>query len=136
MNGIAGEFGMEGITVVQIQVIFKVPRQLGHYPHPLVYVEFFFGSQVLTANTKMYQVHHAYRGGHKKAAVIQLDCIQSGCHLIPKFGTEIDSTWTSENIWEKCDNFYVNTYLTPHFFQVLLEPSVLDEPLASTILIT
>lgn len=128
MNGTAGKFGMEGITVVQIWVIFKVPKQLSHYPHPLIYVEFFSGSQVLAANTKMYQVHCAYWCGCKKAAVIWLDHIQSGYHLIPKFGTEIDSIWTSQNIWEKCNNFYVNTYLSPHFFQVLLEPSVLDEP--------
>lgn len=122
---------MDGITVVQIRVIFKLPRQLGLYPHPLAYVEFFSGSRVLAANTRMYQVHRAYRSGQKKAAVIQLDCIQSGCHLIPKFRASIDSTWTADNIWEKCDNFFVNTYLSLHFFQVLSEPYLPDlEPQA------
>lgn len=60
MNGMVGEIGMEGITVVQIRLIFKIPRQLGNYLEPLIYVEFFSGTQVFTANMRMYQVHHAY----------------------------------------------------------------------------
>lgn len=65
MNGKAREIGMEGITVIQIQIIFKIPIQLGNFLHPLVYVEFFSGTQVLTTNTRMYQVHWAYRGSKK-----------------------------------------------------------------------
>ena len=116
---------MEGISVVQVCVIFVLPVKY-EYRQPLAYIEFFTGTHVLSAHSQMYQVRHAYQAQERKAAVIKLDCIRSGCHLIPKFGLEIDNTWTATNVLEKCNNFYVNTYLSPYFFQVLSVPASLE----------
>jgi hypothetical protein len=147
MQGDAGPFGMEGIenfslsrhmlillrfkgiTVVQIRVIFKLPREFGPYPHPLAYVEYFTGSRVLAASVRMYQVRRSINAGCHKAGIIRLDSIRSACHLYPKFGLNRNTSWTAENVLEKCPKFFVSPYLSHYFFQALsvpLLPSVND----------
>ena len=83
-------------------------------------------THVLSAHSQMYQVQCAYRAQEEKAAIIRLDRIQSGCHLIPKFGLEMDNSWTATNVLEKCNSFFVNTFLLPYFFQVLSMPASLE----------
>ena len=125
LEGQGCDISMEGILVVQVRVIFVLPVKY-EYRQPLVYIEFFTGTHVLSAHSRMYQVRRAYRAQERKAAVIRLDCIRSGCHLIPKFGLEIDNSWTATNVLEKCSSFYVNTFLSPYFFQVLSVPASLE----------
>jgi len=33
--------GLQAICITQVCIIFKLPGHLGHYPHPLAYVEWF-----------------------------------------------------------------------------------------------
>ena len=33
--------GLQAIHIMQVRAIFKLPDHLGHYPHPLAYVEWF-----------------------------------------------------------------------------------------------
>jgi Plavaka transposase len=112
-----------GIVVAQLRVIFRIPTYLADYPSPLAYVELFTGTQVLATNVRMYQVHRAHnRDNRRKAVVIRLDRIRSGCMLFPKFGRQIPLTWTRENVLEECGTFYINHYRDMHSFQTLSQP--------------
>ncbi|KIJ24453.1 hypothetical protein M422DRAFT_274764 [Sphaerobolus stellatus SS14] len=51
--------GIEGVEVVQVHIIFKLPPEFGPYPHPLVYVEYFTGCRILAETYGMWVVHRA-----------------------------------------------------------------------------
>ncbi|KIJ31667.1 hypothetical protein M422DRAFT_266567 [Sphaerobolus stellatus SS14] len=121
-EGLAEATGIEGVDVVQIRVIFKLPPEF-EYPHALAYVEYFTGRRILSDTYSMWSVRRAMQEGKRKAGIIRLDTIRSACQLFPRFGHACPSSWTSSNILEVCESFYMSPYLSKYFFNALSVPT-------------
>ncbi|KIJ40973.1 hypothetical protein M422DRAFT_256149 [Sphaerobolus stellatus SS14] len=58
-DGLADVTGIEGVEVVQVRAIFKLPPEFGLYSHPLAYVEYFTGCLILAEAYGMWVVRCA-----------------------------------------------------------------------------
>ncbi|KIJ43605.1 hypothetical protein M422DRAFT_229030 [Sphaerobolus stellatus SS14] len=114
--------GFEGVDVVQVRVIFKVPPEFGNYPHVLAYVEYFTGRRIVSDTYGMWVVRRAMQNNCRKAGIIKVSSIRSAVHLYPQFGRVCNPAWTSENVLEECRTFFVNPYLSQHHFNALSVP--------------
>lgn len=50
------------------------------------------------------------------AAIVPLQTLQRSVHLIPKFGPAKPPEWTSENVMNLCESFYVNSFTDRHTY--------------------
>ncbi|KAG1800202.1 uncharacterized protein HD556DRAFT_1230343, partial [Suillus plorans] len=102
---------LDGVRVAQVRVIFTLPRQFGAYSRALAYVEWFTPLRIPDASSGLHQVSRSTRRLHRNAAVIHVDEIARPCHLIPKMGQFVDRGWTSTNVYELVNDFYLNTFI-------------------------
>ena len=51
--------------------------------------------------------------------VIPLSSISQTCQLIPQFGREVPMEWTSDNVLDKCDTFFLNSFTSKYAYQTL-----------------
>jgi hypothetical protein len=102
---------LDGLRVGQVRVIFNLPPQFGSYLHPLAYVEWFTPLGTKDKVTGMYSVSRSTRLGRRNAQVISATCIVRACHLVGKTGRDIDHSWTTENVLEEANTFWVNRYI-------------------------
>ncbi|EPQ50020.1 hypothetical protein GLOTRDRAFT_51190, partial [Gloeophyllum trabeum ATCC 11539] len=116
---------LQGLQVAQVRLLFKLPEVFrakhrdNHQTTLLAYVEWFMPFSSIDATSKMHTISRSRRGGHRNAEVIAMDRIVGSCHLIPKFGTNVDRHWTSENVLDKCKSFWVNPYIDVATFYAL-----------------
>ncbi|KAJ7760106.1 Zn-finger domain-containing protein [Mycena maculata] len=103
--------GFAGLRPAQIRVIFKLPPQFGSYPHPLAYIEWFTPLNKPDPVSGMFTTHRSTRHQRRNAAVISVEHIVRGCHLMAKSGTQIDRRLTSFNSLDTEAMFYVNPYI-------------------------
>ncbi|KAI0694131.1 hypothetical protein BC835DRAFT_1275020, partial [Cytidiella melzeri] len=114
---------MSGLRVAHVKVIFRL---LSHFntniAQPLAYVEWLTlflscapdspnGLISLTRSTRMHRPH---------AEIIALEWIVCSCHLIPHFNRVKEPHWTSENITELYQMFWVNHYIDFHFYAMFV----------------
>lgn len=100
------------ISVGRVRAIFRVPIEwCALAPHPLAYVEWFTPLNTFNEDLAMFSVKPSTHNHYRAVSLIPVTEIMRSCHLIPQWGKSIDRTWTQENIYEKCDVFYVNPYL-------------------------
>lgn len=92
-------------------MIFALPEEYGTFPHPLAYVEWFTPFRMPVQDLGMYQVSRSTRSGYRRASIIEVDQIERLVHLVPKFGRQVDRTWSVDDVLELCKTFYVNPYL-------------------------
>ncbi|KAJ7775451.1 Zn-finger domain-containing protein [Mycena metata] len=103
--------GVLGLRPAQIRLIFKLPPQFGNYPHPLAYIEWFTPLHQPDPISGMFTTHRSTRNHRRNAAVVSVEQIARGCHLMGKCTAKIDPTWTSFNVLEKAPMFYINPYI-------------------------
>ena len=113
------------MRVGQVRVIFSLPEsQLknlfpsGQFPpRHLVYIEWFswFSSQP-DPSLKMYKISRSFTNGERLASILPVSLIQRSIHLFPKWGQSSAgiAEWTSENVLELCNVFYVNSFKDRH----------------------
>lgn len=61
----------------------------------------------------MYKISRSYRDtvqGFREASIIPISTIKRSLHLYPLFGPVAPREWTSDNVLEECDTFYVNPF--------------------------
>ncbi|KAJ3924394.1 MAG: hypothetical protein NXY57DRAFT_908102, partial [Lentinula lateritia] len=56
------------------------------------------------------------RDGVISASVVPVEMIQSSIHLYPKWGGSVPPEWTSENILDRCEHFFVNPFRDTHTY--------------------
>lgn len=101
-------------------MVFRLPQELGSYPTPLAYVEWFRGFTAEDPTVGMYRISRSTRnGGQANTAIVPIDRIARSCHLLPVFGDEIDPSWKQHNIYGKCPDFFLNPYLRHLDFTLL-----------------
>lgn len=115
------------MRVGQVEVIFSLPEsQLknlfpsGQFPpHHLAYIEWFsrFPSQT-DPNLKMYKLSRSFTNGERLASILPVSLIQRSVHLFPKWGQSAAgiAEWTSDNVLELCDVFYLNPFKDCHTY--------------------
>jgi len=115
-----------GKRVGQIHVIFKIPERFisqvfGPHVKPpgtLAYIEWFTRPRNEAPAHKMYRVSRSMRSdGSCDASVIEVDTIIRSCQLFPKFSGRVNRAWTSDNVLERCEHFFVNNWLDHHTYQ-------------------
>ncbi|KAK0485526.1 hypothetical protein EDD18DRAFT_1083189 [Armillaria luteobubalina] len=112
--------GNKGLHVGQVHVIFNLPEQLGTFPHPLAYIEWFTPLHKLDNCVGMFKVQRSTHGSQwLRASIIPVTYISQSCQLSPYFGHSMDCTWSSNNVLDLCQSFHVNSYLR-HIDFVLL----------------
>ena len=100
-----------GLMVAQVRVIFQLPQEYGTFPHPLAYVEWFMGFSTPVTDLGMYQISRSSHSHRRQVSIIPITQIKCSIHLIPKFGKQMDPSWTADDVLERCKYFYVNCYL-------------------------
>ncbi|KAG2112917.1 hypothetical protein BD769DRAFT_1364286 [Suillus cothurnatus] len=102
-----------GVRVAQVRIIFTLPRQfqVGMYSRALAYIEWFTPLWEPELSSGLRQVSRSTRQLHRNAAVIHIDEVIRPCHLIPKMGPSVDPGWTSANVYEMANDFYLNTFI-------------------------
>ena len=101
-------------------MVFRLPEELGSYPTPLAYIEWFRGFTAEDPTVSMFKISWSTRnGGRINAAIVPVDRIARSCHLIPVFGSIIDPTWNQDNIYRECPEFFLNPYLRHLDFALL-----------------
>lgn len=105
--------------MAQIRALFSLPthaREDWFGPNSntskhLAYVEWFTPfNRSPHADHRMYKVSRVYQDGEPFASVIPVDNIQRSVMLFPEFGPSVPREWTSHNVLESCDTFYVNPF--------------------------
>ena len=109
-QGRQGRSPLSWLTVVQVKVIFRIPDEFGSFPHPMAYVKWFTPLTSLAPDLLMYQISRSTRNWQRHASIIPITQIERLVHRIPKFGKKIDLSWSSENVLNKAQVFYVNVY--------------------------
>ena len=59
----------------------------------------------------MHIVKQSTRLHKHKAEIISINDVVSGCHLMAKCGTQIDQSYTTDDVLEKATMFYLNPYI-------------------------
>ena len=88
-------------------------------PPYLAYVEWFTGlAQGADPDHRMFKVQRKIHrpSGKRVASVIPLTDVRRSVQLFPKFGPVAPRDWTSENVLESCNKFYVNPFIDRHFY--------------------
>lgn len=117
-----------GYRVGQVRVIFTLPKRYvsSLFPHVLnppvylVYVEWFTPFQRADANHGLHKLQRSmFSSGGRKASVIPLSSIRRSTHLFPCFGSTMPPEWTSSNVLDICDKFFVNPFSDRHAYGIL-----------------
>ena len=108
-----------GLRVARVRVIFHLPPQFGSFHHPLAYIEWFTPFGHPDAHTGMHITSRSTRQHRRNAAVISVDKIVYGCHLIGKCSRHINREWTADNVLDLASHFYLNPYIHVDMFTTL-----------------
>jgi hypothetical protein len=110
------------MLVGQVRAIFAIPEWIGPVAPlgPLAYIEWFTPPKQSTAGIPLYQVNQSTAMGQFRTSIIPINQIVRGTHLIPKFGKLCNPQWTSSNVLDICNSFYVNTYFRYEDFELFV----------------
>ncbi|KAH7877289.1 uncharacterized protein C8R40DRAFT_1040909 [Lentinula edodes] len=112
--------------VGHVRVIFALPQKTLYKLFPpnitppthLAYVEWFSKFPRHTdSRMGMYRLKKQMgRDGVISASVVPVKMIQSSIHLYPKWGGSVLPEWTSKNILDRCEHFFVNPFRDTHTY--------------------
>ncbi|KAJ6490457.1 hypothetical protein DFH09DRAFT_1252659 [Mycena vulgaris] len=98
-------------------VLFQLPEVFRlQTAHPLAYVEWYTPFSTPDPVSGLFTVKRSTQNNHVYGEIIGIDRIVRNCHLLPKFGRKKDSTWTTENVVERCTAFFPSQYSDIHSF--------------------
>jgi hypothetical protein len=109
-----------GLRVAEIRVIFALPSHLGSFPHPLAYVHWFTPIHVWDDTVGMYRMGRSTRNHNPHAAIISVDRLLQGCHLLPRFGSgPVPRSWFDGRVLDLASDFFLNRYINFFLFDDL-----------------
>ncbi|KAI0055548.1 hypothetical protein BV25DRAFT_1815428 [Artomyces pyxidatus] len=123
--GDGGDSGVEGYRVAQVRVVFSLPIRARRSvfpededaPRHMAYVEWFTPFQdAAEDNHEMYRLTRMLKDGRRVGSIIPVGNIRRSVHLFPRFGPVAPREWSSSNVLDLCDVFYVNCFLDRHTY--------------------
>jgi hypothetical protein len=112
-----------------VKVIFSIPSNHHNQlfvddvdvPEHLAYVEWFSPLDTQDQNHGMFKISSLKDSddGMRICSVIPLSDIQRSVHLIPQFGQVAPPDWTSNNVLDQCNTFYLNDFTDRHLFRMI-----------------
>ena len=124
-------FASEGYRAGQVRVIFSLKKDVcarifpAGFPVPdrLAYIEWFkpFAARP-ERHHLMYKISRAYRDAtcrFREASVVPLATVKRSLHLYPVFGPVVPREWTSDNVLEQCNLFYVNPFTDNYTYNMI-----------------
>ncbi|KAK7031890.1 hypothetical protein R3P38DRAFT_3313820 [Favolaschia claudopus] len=117
-------FGVTGYRVGQVRVVFTLSdrvldsiftdKNMERPPRYLAYVEWFSKfPRTPDSNHGMYKIS---RPADRIASIIPVSDIRRTVQLFPQFGPVAPREWTSQNVLELCNKFYVNPWSDRHCY--------------------
>ncbi|KAI9569191.1 hypothetical protein HD554DRAFT_2204667 [Boletus coccyginus] len=101
--------GEQGVEMVEVHAIFRLPSHLGNYPHPLTYIHWFKPLQTYNNNTKMFCISCSTRQQLPNTEVIPVYQIVQPCHLIPVFSCgHVHPCWIQGHALAEAQHFFLN----------------------------
>ena len=87
----------------------------------LAYIEWFkLTSPTAKPHHLLYQVKRSLRNDHRLASIIPIENIQRSIHFFPAFEAVVPHDWTSDNVLEKCEKFYINVFSDRHAYHTII----------------
>ncbi|KAI0058305.1 hypothetical protein BV25DRAFT_1919501 [Artomyces pyxidatus] len=119
--------GVKGQRVGQVRMVFRLSETASEHtfdpevtaPDHLAYVEWFTKFKPAPEdNHEMYRIARAYenQGERRMVSILPVNKLVRSVHLIPRFGPEAARDWTSGNVLELCEAFYVNSFTDRHTY--------------------
>ncbi|KAI0040188.1 hypothetical protein FA95DRAFT_1585098 [Auriscalpium vulgare] len=112
--------------VAQVRAIFSLPLKAREAAFPpdydgpkhLAFIEWFSPfARAAEPDHLLYRIRRAYMaGGARRSAVIPVESIRRTVHLFPRFGPATLRYWTSANVLDTCDTFYVSSFVDRHTY--------------------
>jgi hypothetical protein len=101
-----------------IRVVFSVTTQqewkhfTTHHPQPnyMAYVEWYTPFTMPERHHRQYKVRLLWVEGGVSTSIVDVSDVVSSIRLLPKFGPVCNRDWTSSNVLDHCDTFYVNSF--------------------------
>ncbi|KIJ09125.1 hypothetical protein PAXINDRAFT_87903, partial [Paxillus involutus ATCC 200175] len=129
--GEGGVTGVAGYRVAQVRVVFSLLEKIStslflhnaittHLPTHLAYVEWFSPFTGPERHHGLYKVTRSMQNGERIASIVPVLDIQRSIHLIPRFGRVAPLDWTSSNVLEQCDTFFVNPFTDRHAYMTIV----------------
>ncbi|KAI0683940.1 hypothetical protein BC835DRAFT_1515409 [Cytidiella melzeri] len=119
-NGSGGLTGIKGYHVGRVQLVFSLPpaaRRLlftheSAVPTHLAYVEWYTKLRPRPeADHLLYKISPLVDDrGDPICSIVAVKDIRQSAHLFPKFGPSAPSEWTSSNVLDLCQTFYINSF--------------------------
>ena len=98
-------------------MIFDLPPQFGlDISGPLVYVEWFTPLGQLDLTSGMHLIKRSTRQHKRNSEIVSINDVVGSCHLMAKCGTQIDRSFSTDDVLEKATQFYVNPYINVDTF--------------------
>ncbi|KAG0698877.1 hypothetical protein DFH29DRAFT_1016884 [Suillus ampliporus] len=132
-DGTGSSVGVKGFRIGQIHVVFSMPPSAIQFlfppenqpPKHLAYVEWFTPFPATPdPRHSMYKIRWFIRSGERVTSIIPVSNITCSVHLVPKFGAIAPRHWTSNNVLEECNTFFVNCYIDRHSFVTLRSSAI------------
>jgi len=96
-------------------VIFSLQEYTDEH---LAYIEWFTAFVAPDPNHGMLKVNRQLDGTDHVASIVPISSIRCSVHLFPKFGLKVPEDWTSENVLEKCNTFYLNQFSDRNMYYI------------------
>ncbi|KAI0765857.1 hypothetical protein BD413DRAFT_606037 [Trametes elegans] len=121
---------IQGYHIGQVRLVFTIPEKAkaslfprlnAHdLPQHLAYIEWFAPSTpAANPDHGLYKLSRSVRRGSRLCSVIPITQIERSCHLFPDFGAVAPREWTSSNVLERCNSFYLNTFSDRYMYSLI-----------------
>lgn len=119
---INSQLNSPGHRVAQVRVVFRIKEKATKFMFPnlevpkhLAYVQWFSKfPQEPDDNYGMYKITKTMKNNKRLASIIPVSDISRSVHLYPMWGPTVPREWTSHDVLERCNSFYVSDFLDRH----------------------
>ncbi|KAI0681718.1 hypothetical protein C8T65DRAFT_751357 [Cerioporus squamosus] len=124
-------WGMQGFTVAQVRLVFKLPDKalqdlfprlpVAKRPNHLAYIEWFTPFEDAHRDHGLYKVRRSLqaRTNARLASIVPIEQLERSCHLYPDFGPVAPREWTKDNVLDRAKAFYVNAFSDRHMYKLV-----------------
>ncbi|KAI0685649.1 hypothetical protein BC835DRAFT_1455506 [Cytidiella melzeri] len=128
-DGSGGLTGIKGYHVGRVRLVFSLPpaaRRLlftheSAVPTQLAYVEWYTKLRPRPeADHLLYKISPLVDDrGDPICSIVAVKDIRQSAHLFPKFGPSAPSEWTSSNVLDLCQTFYINSFSNKFMYRTM-----------------